>query len=51
MISKQNEILIGGGGYVTPLSKVVEFQPEGILCESKKGGIGDLTENNYDGLF
>jgi len=23
-----------GGGYVTPAIKVVEFQPEGVLCGS-----------------
>lgn len=41
----------GGRTYVAPSSKVVEFQPEGVLCESKTGGIGNLTEKDYDGLF
>lgn len=41
----------GGQDYVSPSSKVVEFQPEGVLCGSRTGGIGDLTEKDYDGLF
>ena len=41
----------GGQAYVSPCSKVVEFQPEGVLCESRTGGIGNLTEKDYDGLF
>lgn len=40
-----------GGGYVTPAIKVVEFQPEGVLCASTKqygSGIDDLTETEFD---
>ena len=33
MKSIQNQIL-SGGGYVSPVSKVVEIQPEGVLCGS-----------------
>ena len=36
--------------YVSPSSKVVEFQPEGVLCASNKqygSGIDDLTETDY----
>lgn len=40
----------GGQTYVSPCSKVVEFQPEGVLCASNKqygSGIDDLTETPY----
>lgn len=40
----------GGQNYVSPSSKVVEFQPEGVLCASNKqygSGIDDLTETDY----
>lgn len=33
MKSKQHEILLWGG-YVAPVSKVVELQSEGVLCGS-----------------
>ena len=40
----------GGQTYVSPCSKVVEFQPEGVLCASNKqygSGVDDLTETPY----
>lgn len=39
-----------GQTYVSPCSKVVEFQPEGVLCASNKqygSGVDDLTETPY----
>ena len=50
MKSIQNQIL-SGGGYVSPVSKVVEIQPEGVLCGSTKqygSGIDDLTETDFE---
>lgn len=41
----------GGRFYESPSSEVIEVFAEGILCESKNGGIGQLTEKDYDGLF
>ena len=37
MKSKHLEIPCGGGYYVSPCSKVVEIQPEGVLCGSGQG--------------
>ena len=40
-----------GGGYVTPAVKVVEFQPEGVLCGSfTSNGIGDAVEEAWPEL-
>lgn len=41
----------GGQNYVSPSSKVVEFQPEGVLCGSGNGtfGINDW-ERDSDSL-
>jgi len=41
----------GGQTYVSPCSKVVEILTEGILCESKNGGLGNLKETDYNDLF
>ena len=41
----------GGQDYVSPSSKVVEILTEGILCESKNGGLGNLKETDYNDLF
>lgn len=50
MKSSNVKILNGGGSYETPLAKVVEIQPEGVLCGSSKqygSGLNDLTEEDY----
>ncbi len=38
-----------GQTYVSPCSKVVEFQPEGVLCQSGKLGINPWQDDE-DGL-
>ena len=38
----------GGQDYVSPSSKVVEFQPEGVLCQSGKLGIANWKEEEED---
>lgn len=51
MKSSNVKILNGSGGsYEAPLAKVVEIQPEGVLCGSSKqygSGLNDLTEEDY----
>lgn len=51
MKSSNVKILNGGGSYEAPLAKVVEIQPEGVLCGSNKqygSGLNDLTEEDFD---
>ena len=50
MKTSNDKILNGGGSYEAPLAKVVEIQPEGVLCGSSKqygSGLNDLTEEDY----
>lgn len=50
MKSSNVKILNGGGSYEAPLAKVVEIQPEGVLCGSAKQygtGLDDMTETEY----
>ena len=40
-----------GQTYVSPCSKVVEFQPEGVLCGSyKSNNIDDAIEEEWPGF-
>ncbi|MBO7192344.1 MAG: hypothetical protein J6V17_03015 [Bacteroidales bacterium] len=51
MKSSNVKILNGGGSYEAPLAKVVEIQPEGVLCGSAAqygSDLDDLTENDYN---
>ena len=50
MKSSNVKILNGGGSYEAPLAKVVEIQPEGVLCGSSMqngSGLDDMTETEY----
>lgn len=43
---KQTQILLEG--YTSPVSKVIEIQPEGVLCESGKLTINPWEEDGGD---
>lgn len=51
MKSSNVKILNGGGSYEAPLAKVVEIQPEGVLCGSADqygSDLDDLIEDDYN---
>ena len=51
MKSSNDKILHGGCSYEAPTAKVVEIQPEGVLCGSADqygSDLDDLIEDDYN---